>query len=166
MALTVTPCRGAGLKQVEQGAMLEKQLLNPEGQRALGGEPVDAAIDDRHHVEPVGQSANRDFHSDPIGNAVEHGADRRPVGHEGTGRAEGDAVALRAGKGLERMALSDPSSGIIWALVPGVEGRGPTEAVRRTRNNRSRSNASAAWPSQSRTAPGGQWSSASWRIPG
>ena len=94
----------AGLEQVPERAVLERELLGAEQQGALGlGRGVGDLAEQGGFAEPAGAGID----AEAFGGGIEHRSDRHPVGGEGERRAERAAAPVGLGEGGERAALGE-----------------------------------------------------------
>ena len=153
-ASSVAARLGAGFEQVEQAAVLEQQLLARRSPARARRRSCPRQADDRDQRQSRragsrrGHPSRRGRRRDPSPSGSR--ASRRPERSPRPARSR-RARTWPASRAHDAAPPARPRS----AAWPGVEGKGPTAAVRRTRNRRSRSNASDAARIHSRTGPVG-----------
>jgi len=107
--LEVLASSSACFEQVEQGAMLEQQLLSAEGHRAFARGSVRAVRNRLRDRSIVRKSAWRTLHAAAFGGPVQYRADLPPILDQCRGRTKCAAAPLRTRQGLDRTALRDQS---------------------------------------------------------
>src|SRR3569623_1062123 len=86
---------GAGFEEIEQGAVLEQELLAAEGKRTLACRAVRQAVDRRNNRGLVEKRRRRSFDTGARCSANEHSAHWPPITDKGSRGAQGTTLPLR-----------------------------------------------------------------------
>ena len=123
---------GPGFQKIEQGPVLQQQLLTAKCQGTCTAGAYRCSLDDFDDRRFVRKRWGRSFGSNPRSRSVEKAAHRPPVTYQSSSSTKGATVALRSCEGFERMARGDKArlcfSGA-WSARERPHGRGQAHEV-------------------------------------
>ena len=94
---------GPGFQKIEQGPVLQQQLLTAKCQGTCTAGAYRCSLDDFDDRRFVRKRWGRSFGSNPRSRSVEKAAHRPPVTYQSSSSTKGATVALRSCEGFERM---------------------------------------------------------------